>query len=688
MKKLMMLLFCFTLLLSALPVHSAAATKYFYDGKWHEYKAPPVFLQVNGEFVQGDMPPVIFDNSTLVPARAVFEKLGAKVTWDAKKMIVGVTLDDKNISMTINKKSAAVNGNAYDMLIPPKIVNDRTMIPVRFVAEAIGLKVEWMEAERIVKISRPDIGIDNVQVSVNSLNTRIAISSSSIIRDYSVQEFNNHPRVAVDIKNAVLEWKNGETEVQNSYVYKVRAAQNNDNPNITRVVADLSGWTGYVVSLSADRKQLYIDVDSSPAEIEGIKFTKSGNTDSLDIDMEYARRPEFAPANYKNKIILDIPMSSVKSLKKNIYAYGNYIRGIECSQFDSNTARLTISTTGMALFEAGDAEKGIRLTFSDPSGRNMLYTNREYPRLVLRNERIGLNYFNYKYRSEGNRFIISTPSSLTDSYLGRLMVNDSFMHNIDIIKNSTDSTTDIIFNAKALYGYNIDTVENNNEISVRALPHSDPRYPDRTYNRNIDSRIKEKIVVIDPGHGGSERGATYPDGAEENAQIKEKDLNLDISLKLYKMLKDAGINVYMTRKDDSSFDLYSRGDFANKLNASLLISVHNNAGNSWEHGSMALYNPTVYDKSYGISSERLAQIVQQEMLKNLETNDRGVWKRPNLAVLNNAKMPAVIAEVAYITNEPDRLRLMETSFRSKAAEALYNATLKALGEIVESEGSN
>jgi len=99
------------------------------------------------------------------------------------------------------------------------------------------------------------------------------------------------------------------------------------------------------------------------------------------------------------------------------------------------------------------------------------------------------------------------------------------------------------------------------------------------------SNIKGRIVVIDAGHGGTQTGAVY-------GGVKEKDLNLSIAKKLNAKLKELGIVTYMTRNADTTLSLYARSDLANRNNADLLISIHNNAGLLKHTGSMTLYYPS------------------------------------------------------------------------------------------------
>ncbi|HEX3029349.1 MAG TPA: N-acetylmuramoyl-L-alanine amidase [Clostridia bacterium] len=185
--------------------------------------------------------------------------------------------------------------------------------------------------------------------------------------------------------------------------------------------------------------------------------------------------------------------------------------------------------------------------------------------------------------------------------------------------------------------------------------------------------FRGRIVVIDAGHGGSESGAV-----EEGLQ--EKNFNLDIAKRLNTLLASAGIKTYMTRTDDSYVDLYDRSGLANKVNADLFISIHNNAvdNNSSVAGSMTLYYPSNDRAKNGVTPKGLATIVQNELTSSLGTKDLGIISRPNLAVLRTTNMPAIIAEIGYMTNHNELLRLESSDFRQQSAAALSKAVQKVL----------
>ncbi len=197
-------------------------------------------------------------------------------------------------------------------------------------------------------------------------------------------------------------------------------------------------------------------------------------------------------------------------------------------------------------------------------------------------------------------------------------------------------------------------------------------------------RIKESLIVIDPGHGGDDPGAIYPYDKtnHHNIIVKEKDLNLDISLKLGDLLRKSGIKVQMTRNDDINLKTEDRGELANRLNAALLVSIHNNYYKaSSSCGTMTYFNPSIDPAACGISGQRAAELVQTELIKKLGTYDNGVKELIPRMKYSNTKMPIVLAEVAYISNESDRQNLSTEQFRTQAAQGLYEGIMKILSEM-------
>lgn len=111
-----------------------------------------VYVFVNGAELVTDQPAVIVEDRTLVPLRAIFEALGAEVDWDGETRTVTSKKGDIEISLKIGEKTLYKNGEAIEIDVPAQIINDRTMVPVRAISEAYGCEVGWDGGSRTVTI--------------------------------------------------------------------------------------------------------------------------------------------------------------------------------------------------------------------------------------------------------------------------------------------------------------------------------------------------------------------------------------------------------------------------------------------------------------------------------------------------------------------------------------------------------
>lgn len=113
-----------------------------------------IIVTVNGEMVNfKDQDPIIKEDRTLVPVRGVFEALGANVDWlqEAQKVVVNTA--STNVTLTLNSEVYYVNGEAKTLDVPAMLINDRTMVPIRAISESLGCKVEWDDENREVVIT-------------------------------------------------------------------------------------------------------------------------------------------------------------------------------------------------------------------------------------------------------------------------------------------------------------------------------------------------------------------------------------------------------------------------------------------------------------------------------------------------------------------------------------------------------
>lgn len=181
----------------------------------------------------------------------------------------------------------------------------------------------------------------------------------------------------------------------------------------------------------------------------------------------------------------------------------------------------------------------------------------------------------------------------------------------------------------------------------------------------LKKSAKGKRIVIDAGHGGKDPGA-MANG------LKEKEIILDVSLRVKKLLENAGVEVIMSRTNDTFLELAERVELANKLKADAFVSIHANAtGNESVNGTETFWNATYS----GEESKKLAQYIQNQLLEKLGTYDRRV-KEANFYVIRNTRMPSVLVELGFMTNKQEAERLATNEFRQKSADAIFQGIME------------
>lgn len=240
-----------------------------------------------------------------------------------------------------------------------------------------------------------------------------------------------------------------------------------------------------------------------------------------------------------------------------------------------------------------------------------------------------------------------------------------------------------------------------------------PPPPTEAGSRTLTRALGLKIgrIVIDPGHGGHDTGTIGPTG------LCEKDLVLDVGLKLKKLLEEkTGAEVIMTRSDDTFIPLEERTAIANEKGADLFISIHANASRDRSARGIETYylnftsspealevaareNATSQESVHQLQdlikkialtekieeSQDFAAQVQREVYLRLKKltgaqKDRGIKKAP-FVVLIGANMPSVLAEISFLTNPRDEKLLKKSDHRAQIAEALYKGVASYVGSL-------
>lgn len=513
-----------------------------------------VEIYINGKRISSDVPPVITEGRILVPLRVVSENLGAKVHWDNSSKTVTIK-GSKNIILTVNNRNILVDNNNIVVDVPASVVQNRTMVPLRFISEVLESKVDWDNTEKRVTITKTQGDIVKFFYEKIEENPVIVVSGDAPLK-YNISEY-NEDQLAIDIKGGI-KTSNNTIYANDGVLKKAIIGKIQDESLLSRLIIDFDLQTKYKIKESSDKKTIYIYLYSANS-IEDIKLRSK--IDELQATIKTTKYSNINYFTLQNpaRFVLDINDALLNEKDIEMIPENDFITDVRTSQFskDPNVVRV--------VFDLTDSK--VKYSINNKSSK------------------IEIEF----YRLDDSKEVI--------------------------IQNPTD------------------------------------------YNG--------KIVVIDPGHGGSDPGAV-------RNGVTEKFLNLDIGLKLRNILEEKDINVLMTRDKDIFVDLYVRAGIANDVGADAFVSIHSNTASAvGATGIETLYYPDTENK-------KLALSIQNAVAERTGFTNRGIVQRPRLVVTRETKMPSALVEVGFMSNPSDLALLLDEDFRQRVAEGIATGIINFL----------
>lgn len=670
--------------------------------------ANEIKLRVDGNLLENlSASPVILNDYTMVPARDVFEELGAHVTWNPTMQLVYIVFGEDHVLLQIGSTVAHLNDRPIVMDVAPAIIEGRTMIPVRFAAENLGFAVGWNPDTRVVSIDSPQQqlpllpappenagqansgqanGAENTSIpgkelqnvniipaqdvspapltnmsfpetSITAINmvmdTRqgIDILASSEISTVSVELLPDN-RLIIDFYDAQMNVSATEfTPPVVSTYSQIRVAQFQVTPaKITRVVVELGSGVNYALTMSTDRKSLSIDFEKN--QITNVSHRIEAAADYITITGVRPPIVDISHLSNPSRLVIDLPFALINP--QEIPVNSSLISAARPGQFSEDTARVVLDLSDRVSFSVSHLGNTVTIRVTEPTFRNIWYDNDTRVLRLARSQFAPVSADNIssndRYLDRQYAFTLSGDFGETYGF-GRYEINDTHMRFIDI--ETINGITHITANTRRISAAQI--TEDTNFIYITF---KNPR------------EVYDRIVVIDPGHGGTQPGTTA-------GPIHEKYLVMDVAMKLYELFNNSDIKVYSTRLSDTTVSLSQRAAMANEV-GDLFISIHMNSvwPNQTPNGTETFYHQRDASAYNGLTSAQMAEIFQRHMLEALETNDRGV-KRGAFDVLVFTNIPAVLSEIGFLSNPDEAARLQDEAFQQLAAEALFSATLEA-----------
>lgn len=635
-----------------------------------------VNLIVDGDDVFADVPAIIKDGRTLVPISFITAKIGAKIAWDGDKMQVTIEHNGKNIVLTIDSNQAVVDGKIYDLPsgVPAKLMayegNYRTMVPVKFITDHLGYDIDWMDKTKTVFINKPEQTLSAVRYDDSGTypELRFKVTGEVVMTSFSVdgKSVGGEDALVLDFHNTKLDLTNppkyGKFYINDMIqeIFDIEIVQDTTNTNNTKAIVGLGYYRNGEVRYDANTGEMVVQLINS---VNYVDVEKVNTATSVVIDT--TENPAYNVERLSDRVIVDIIHSKLVEDGKTLDINEGGIKTVTYSQIDQDDT-----------YDAGTRYTRVTVKLDDDTSINNVFVDNAGSKVYVYVQDSAIGTYSYTKNIENatsefvldlnsvgsypvahntstNTVSMTVPTGDVDLTPGEDKRDDGVIDTIIVTENTSNATYDISIKLAENTVY---TAQTANTQSFK-IAFSNVVLKDSIY--------KDKLIVIDAGHGGHDPGASH-------AANLEKNIALEASLQLKKKLENAGFKVYMTRERDNYVKLYDRAGIANQLNADLFISVHINAARS----TTAQGIETLYAPDSSRNNKAFADAVQSELIRATGAVNRGVVARPELVVIRETEMDAILLELGFISNPSDEQKLLTSSYIETCAEAVLKGVIE------------
>ncbi len=582
-------------------------------------------LVVGEEEAVLSQPISIVNGSILVPLHVITDYLGGQVTWSAKGETVQLDFPDLNITMRVGEESALVNGSSYRLDVPIEFSQGDLMVPLRFIVDHLHLSLTFDGERGALRIHGGYLD------ETDAPSPAVQPSES----EYVIYT----PEPQQDLKEIV-------------YIGGPRS----------RVFVDVANYSGYQTMLLVNPDRLVLDLygvqgDPLPDQIVDGPIVKQirsslfdGSTIRIVFDLNEATGYTITPW----------PEGGLE------VEFNYQLLAVDFARIDG-VPQIVIEATDKPPIETIHLTQPSRLVV-DLHNTSLIGGAAEFAveDAVVRRWRVSQN------TPAVTRIVLelNEPLTLWD------VEGDNGQYRLIFFEGTPEQAAakreEIAARERAEALRALEEARHAAQEAEEGAKQPDEALVDapELETPKRDGILAGYVIMIDPGHGGSDPGAIGPYGTFE------KDVNLAISLLLGELLAEAGAEVHYTRTEDVYVSIFERPQMAHHVGAHILVSVHANAylDQNIARGTETLYNPNRE------SNKLLAQAIQTELVEELQLYDRGLRKRTDLAVLNGSQIPTALVEVAFLNHPEEEVLLRAPGFQEAAARGIFNGIVRYFAE--------
>ena len=606
----------------------------------HSDNSTELKLILDGKPLQADQGRAIRLNKRVYLSLPFFSSLHAVTRWDGETGNATIRLGTLVIKMTQGKSASKWDEKTKTLSYAPIELDGGIWIPLE-VARGLGLKADLRGDKLELSWEQNSL----LFVKSSSYRGRPAITFQTTqpvqYRSYLLTE---PDRLVLDLEGVRRFPYLEEDMTPTPIVQRVRINQFSED--IFRMVFDLTQLVGYQILVPAENpNQVLVVFD---ALITGIRFESANSDPRVVIDAT-------APLSYSmnvmvdpHRLVVDIDDATLAIPKDPIKGDGTWLNTVRMSQFNSHTVRVVLDV-------ASPQTCYITKSRLDPK-KIEVRTQQEIRRVKWQSD------------EEGGALLIDSSAELDEEFIHhkdteRLLVNLRFAQlAMDDLKIPVENSV-----VKAVH-----VSQQNTDVQVELELESYQGYEaifskDR---RSLAIRMKSspiagRIIVLDPGHGGIDAGAIGSQG------VREKEVNLEVALRLKDLLEEAGAQVVLTRIDDRYVSLYERAAIANQVGAAMFISIHANF-----HPNSNVRGVEIFHYPDRVTSNRLGKVLLDEMTKATGFSTLAVKTSPNMVVIRETQMTSVLVEMGFLSNYQEEAIIATSEFREKMAKGIFTGVLR------------
>lgn len=470
-------------------------------------------------------------------------------------------------------------------------------------------------------------------------NREIKIQAQGSLAEYRSFQMQDPLRMLLDLEGVIL----GKDDFH--LPANLTISQFQTDPPSVRLVYYLDEEINYSIH-NVDAQNLLISWGEE-SYIETIQWV--ANEEKRGLFISSTRPLEYESFVLKNplRVVFDFSDARLKGGADNITINNGPLKTVRYAQYDENTVRMVLDVDYLPSLNVGlIAEENYltQISFQQKLLQIVQDHNEETDQVHL--DISGFTDYEVSYLPSPHRLIVDLKDTVV---------------NLEELDLSTTANDLISGMRVSQYSLNPDVVRvvfdlNNSPVYQVKTPSSS----DRITLEFLRGDLAGKIVVIDPGHGGFDPGAVGVRGTYE------KDVVLEIALKVYDLLLQAGARPLLTRDSDTFISLHGRAEYANRVGADVFISIH---ANDAKIAGIPSGTETYIARQTSSATDLLASFVHRGLITATNLPDRGI-KRSNLSVLTPLRMPGVLLEVAFISNPAEEELLNDHAFQKRVAEAI------------------